>query len=93
MTAESSDRWQHALATKRFLNAVDVEVRRATVLHSPYNSLHEAYAVILEEVDELWDEVRKQRHARSSDIIRTELIQIAATACRAAFDLGLVNGD
>jgi hypothetical protein len=46
---------------------------------------HEAYAVILEELDEFWDEVRKKEHCPEKML--RELIQIAAMAQRAAEDL------
>lgn len=70
-----------------FLEAVEAEVGRARVKHAPINSLHEGYSVILEEVDELWDETRKKREARNPEDVRRELIQIAAMACRTALDL------
>jgi len=53
------------------------------------HSLHEAYAVILEEVDELWGEVRKKQADRDPRVVRGELVQIAAMCWRAARDLGL----
>ena len=53
-------------------------------------SLHEAYAVILEEVDELWDEARKKNRDRKDEDVLTELVQIAAMCQRAAEDLNLV---
>jgi len=65
------------------------EVGRATNLHLPQLSAHESYAVILEEVDEFWDEVKKKSRERSNAAMRTELIQIAAMAVRAIHDLGL----
>ena len=52
-------------------------------------SLHEAYAIILEEVDELWDEVKKKSSNRDPKAVRSELIQIAAMAVRAIYDLDL----
>lgn len=72
-------------AKARFLLAVDLEVQRATAKHAPMHSPHEAYSVILEEVDEFWDEVRKQSHNPSD--MYTELIHVAAMATRAATDL------
>lgn len=50
-----------------------------------YNSAHEAYAVILEELDELWVEV-KRRHKRIIDM-RKEAIQVATTTIRFLMDL------
>lgn len=63
------------------------ELERARGKHAPYNSAHEAYAVMLEEVEEFWTEVKAQ--APSSGRMRAELIQIAATAIRAVEDLEL----
>lgn len=76
---------------KDFAGLVYEELAEAEAIHEPMNSLHEAYAVILEEVDELWDEVRKRRIDRSLSKILTELVQIGAMAQRAAKDLGLLG--
>ena len=69
-----------------FLINVAAEVKKARQKHGPMHSPHEAYAVILEELDEFWDEVRKQRANYDSEAAYMELIQIAAMACRAAAD-------
>ena len=71
------------------IDAVLAEAARAETLHAPMNSAHEAYAVILEEVDELWDEVKKKQSQRNNAAMRSELIQIAAMAVRAIDNLGL----
>ena len=65
------------------------EVLRAMNFHDGMNGPHEAYAVILEELDEYWDEVRafnprKGRDTRPKQ--RAELIQLAAMAIRAISD-------
>ena len=65
------------------------ECIRASDLHAPMNSAHEAYAVILEELDEFWEEVRKKKECRSEEKMREELIQIAAMAIRSMCDLSL----
>lgn len=77
-------------------SAVNTEVNRAMKLHRGMNSAHEAYGVILEELDEFWDEVKvnpKKLHpelaVKRLENMRTELIQIAAMAIRAVHDLGL----
>lgn len=72
------------------------EVYRATTIHKSLNSLHEARAVIAEEFDEFWDEVKinpvkldaTERTARLAHI-RKELIQLAATAVRTILDCEL----
>lgn len=65
-----------------FLELVDKEQKRATKKHGPIRSFHEGYAVLLEEVDELWDEVKKKTENRNIDNIKEELVQIAAMAAK-----------
>lgn len=50
----------------------------------PQNSPHESYAVLLEEVDELWHEI-KDRDAQPADI-QAEAVQVAAMAIRLLVD-------
>lgn len=73
------------------LQEVASELQRARLLHKPLNSAHEAYSVILEEIDEFWDEVKKKRSERNHCNMRKELVQIAAMAVRALSDLDLGN--
>lgn len=73
----------------RTINRVLGELERATELHGPMMSSHHAYGVILEEVDEFWDEVKKKRELRSKQKMKEELVQIAAMCCRAIIDLKL----
>lgn len=62
--------------------AVQREVARAKSKFLPFNSAHEGFAVLWEEVDELWDEVRKNQRVRDKALMRTEAIQVAAMAVR-----------
>jgi hypothetical protein len=55
-----------------------MELERATALHGPFASPHEAYAVLKEEVDELWDDIKANRIEEA----RLEAIQVAAMALR-----------
>lgn len=71
------------------LAAVAVELARARSHHAPLNSAHEAYAVILEELDEFKAEVWKKTRERDKTAMRAELIQLAAMAIRAVEDLEL----
>lgn len=66
------------------LREVHLEVHKAQQKHEPMNSAHEAYAVLKEEVDEYWAEVKADRGYQLS--ARNELIQIAAMAIRAIND-------
>jgi hypothetical protein len=74
---------------RNFPAQVAVELDRARAGHNNINSLHEGYAVILEEMDEVWDEIKKKRSQRDSAKLLAELIQIAAMCQRTAEDCGL----
>jgi hypothetical protein len=58
------------------LKAIDKEFIRASSLYDNFHSNHEGYAVIKEEVDELWDEIKKSKETRGNKQIKSELIQI-----------------
>ena len=72
-----------------FLEDMETELVHAESKFPAYHSYHEAYAVILEELDEFWEIVRQQDNDRDPQGARKELIQIAVTAWRAAKDLEL----
>jgi len=84
--------------TALVINATEVvaETERAMGLHDPMHSTHEAYAVIKEELDEFWEQVKinpnkllpGEREQRLTKM-HNELIQIAAMCMRAMVDLGL----
>jgi hypothetical protein len=58
-----------------------------------FHSLHEGYAVLLEEVDELWDCVRLNQKKRDYELIEKECIQIASMAIRIIKDCCQKNGE
>ena len=74
-----------------FAKIVRAELISARAKWAPQHSAHESYAVILEELDEFWEEVRKKKSERSNVRMLSELVQIAAMAQRAAEDLGLID--
>lgn len=73
-----------------FLDMVETELAKAREKHpTPFHNGHEAYAVILEELDEFWDEVKAQKHSKEKFL--KELIQVAAMCYRAVEDLKLID--
>lgn len=68
-----------------FQQWVEEELKKARTKHATkQTTLHEGYAVLQEEVDEVWDLVKSQ--APSKDSLLKELIQVAAMAQRFAED-------
>ena len=65
------------------LESIAVELERAERQFPAFHSGHEGYAVIREELDELWDAVKRDdiEHAR------LEAVQVAAMALRFLVDL------
>ena len=71
-----------------FGHALTQELARARKLHTrPINSVHEGYAIIQEELDEFWEEVRRRDGCRDTLGMLDELVQIAAMAQRTAEDV------
>lgn len=78
------------------LNAVAIEYGNATQHHGPFHSAHEGYAVIKEELDELWDEIKLKSSERNPVNLREEAVQVAAMAIRFLVDIAedeVVNED
>jgi len=70
------------------LDYVLKEVQTAQKNFTKFNSYHEGYAVILEEMDELWEEVKKKdATGRSEKKLKREAIQVGAMAIRFLVDL------
>lgn len=66
---------------------VQQELQRAVTLHPPFNSAHEGFGVLLDEVDELKEHVWKKAGERDVAEMRKEAIQVAAVAVRFALDI------
>src|ERR1035437_1307062 len=65
------------------IDEVNWELGRAMEKFPAFKSRHEGYAVILEELDELWQEIKHGSPERA----REEAIQVAAMALRFLVDL------
>ncbi len=68
---------------KEALGWVEEELVDAMGKFPPFHTAHEGYAVLLEEVDELWEEVKKGRKGTA----REEAKQVAAMAVRLMVDV------
>lgn len=71
------------------LRMVRAEIRLAGEKFPPMRSPHEGYAIIKEEVDEMWDAIKKNEISHS----RGEAIQVAAMAVRYAMDISEWNSN
>ncbi len=81
---------------KDTMDAIELELRKATAAHGAMRTRHEAYGVIAEEFDEFFEEVKKNPAKMTEmqnivwkNALRKELIQTAAMCARAIVDLGL----
>lgn len=69
------------------LARVYAEQHGAASKFPPFNSAHEGFAILNEEVDELWQHVKVKQGQRDVDAMLAEAVQIAAMAIRFAVDL------
>jgi len=69
------------------LDQIKVEVLTAKSKWPTFNSAHEGYAILLEEVHELWDHVKTHQKNRNLAAMRMEAVQVAAMALRFATEV------
>jgi hypothetical protein len=72
---------------RSFLEDVERELDRAQAKYPPMNSAHEAYAVILEEVEELWELIKIKQAQHDHAAMYDEAVQAAAMLARFAEDI------
>jgi len=63
------------------------EAMRAMRRYPTFHSTHEGYAVLLEEVEELWYEIRLSKSLKLTRDGRHEALQVAAMALRMLAEL------
>lgn len=69
------------------LDQIAAEYLRASTFFPAFTNAHEGYAVLLEEVDELWDAVKlNQSNSERVKQIHIEAKQVAAMAMRIMVD-------
>lgn len=73
------------MKTGEIHDLISVELLRAIKNNKPFNSAHEGYAVIKEELDELWDEIKN--NPKNWKRIQEEAVQVAAMGMRFLMDL------
>ena len=81
----TSQKRQHRLENNA-LGAAQ-EAMRAARRYPAFHSAHEGYAVLLEEVDELWREIKVSHELRLTRAGRREAMQVAAMALRMLAEL------
>ena len=81
------------MVSRKFLmlDKIKKEYENARTKYPPFNSTHEGYAVILEEVDELWQLVKANKGLSASEEMERECIQIAAMALAFILDLTIIK--
>jgi hypothetical protein len=66
---------------------IEEEWKKAQRGFPAFNSCHEGYSVILEELDELWEEIKTKN--RDPDRLVAEAVQVGAMAARFLTDIAL----
>ena len=72
---------------KSFNEMVQEELKSARIKHGKIQSIHEGYSVLLEEIDEVWDLVKKKTEERNLKHLLKELIQCGAMCQKMAEDV------
>lgn len=84
----ATNKFTYKYKLKTALQLVSNEVERAkTLFPANFVNQHEAYAVLLEEVDELWDEIKKNQKNYDLEAQKKEAIQAAAMLMRLVVEL------
>ncbi len=87
-----ANRRQELSKTAKIFALVEKELKAAMAAFPKFNSAHEGYAVILEELDELKSEVWRNQKSRDHYRMQREAVQVAAMAIRFLHDVeGLVR--
>lgn len=67
---------------EKAIELVKKELESANSKFPLFTSPHHGYAVILEELDELWDEIKNDKHPMSKSNQKDEAVQVAAMAIK-----------
>jgi hypothetical protein len=75
------------LKTDLMVTKIIEEMGRATREYGAFRSTHEGYAVIKEELEELWEEIKKNNAVN----VNAEALQLAAMTLKFLVDFGFDN--
>ena len=64
------------------MQMIDKELDSANNKYPAFHSTHEGFAVLKEEVDELWDEIKVSKSTNANRLMINEAIQVAAMAIK-----------
>lgn len=64
------------------VNLIVDELYNANNSYSGFHSTHEGFAVLKEEVDELWDEIKISKNIYANRLMVNEAVQVAAMAIK-----------
>jgi len=76
------DELDFTMKQQSIIKKIEDELKLANSKYPLFRSTHQAYAVMFEEVDEVWEHVKKKPHERNLDELEDELVQVAAMACK-----------
>lgn len=71
------------------MQEVREELLSAVQKFAPMHSAHEGFAVIHEELDELWEEIKKSPKKRDIEAMHAEAVQVCAMSMRFLLDITL----
>jgi hypothetical protein len=73
---------QEVVEIQKIQVAIKAELQRATKLYGPYNSPHEGYAVILEQLDAAWEAIKVDDFKTA----KQEMVKVASGCVRFIMD-------
>lgn len=82
-----SEKHKSKIKLQESLLLAGAEAEKAIENCPKFNSAHEGFAVLKEEVDELWDHVKKNQKKRDLAKMKKEAIQVASMAIRFASEV------
>lgn len=80
------------MSNEKIFGDIEAELKRAEAHGGTFGTLHEAHGVIAEELYEVWLITVQKKKNRDPEVLRKELIQVAAMAIKAIQSLENFTG-